>query len=240
MLLAGMPPLFESCVDSVDTAAASARGGAGRDELSARLDVGGTTPDPALVARCVALGTPVCVMIRPRPGDFVYDRGEVEAMAQAIQVAAAAGAAGVVFGALRFDGTIDAGVMHRLLDAAQPLPVTCHKAIDATRDPLEALEALLALGIDRVLTSGGAPTAAAGAATIARMVARAGDALTVMAGGGVRASGVAELVHRTGVREVHARLLPVAAPAPASADTLRAWEREVRTFIARSATPPVP
>jgi copper homeostasis protein len=233
-----MRPLFESCVDSFDTAAASTRGGAGRVELCARLDVGGTTPAPALIARCVALGTPVCVMIRPRGGDFVYDRDDVEAMAQAIRAAAAAGAAGVVFGALRFDGTIDAGAMHRLLEAAHPLPVTCHKAIDATRDPLEALEALLALGIDRVLTSGGAPTAAAGAATIARMVARAGEALTVMAGGGVRASGVADLVQRTGVREVHARLLPVAAPAPASAATLDAWEREVRNFVERSGAPP--
>ena len=235
-----MPPLFESCVDSLDTAAASARGGAGRVELCARLDVGGTTPDPALVARCVALGTPVFVMIRPRGGDFLYDRGEIEAMAQAIRAAAAAGAAGVVFGALRFDGTIDTGVMHRLVEAAQPLPVTCHKAIDATRDPLEALEALLALGIDRVLTSGGAPTAAAGAATIARMVARAGAALTVMAGGGIRAAGVADLVHRTGVREVHARLLPLAAPTPASPATLDAWAGEVRTFVERSARPAVP
>jgi copper homeostasis protein len=156
-------------------------------------------------------------------------------MAQAIRAAAAAGAAGVVFGALRFEGTIDGGVMQRLLDAARPLPVTCHKAIDATRDPLEALEALLALGVDRVLTSGGAPSAAAGAATIARMVARAGDALTVMAGGGIRAAGVADLVRRTGVREVHARLLPIAAPTPPDAATLAAWEREVRAFIERSA-----
>lgn len=230
-----MPPLFESCVDSVDTALASARGGAGRVELCARLDVGGTTPDAALIDRCVALGTPVAVMIRPRGGDFVYDRDEIEAMVQAIRAAAGAGAAAVVFGALRFDGTIDGGVMHRLLDAAQPLPVTCHKAIDATRDPLEALDALLALGIDRVLTSGGAPTAAAGAATLARMVARAGDALTVMAGGGVRAAGVADLVRRTGVREVHARLLPIAAPAPSAPATLAAWEREVRAFVDASA-----
>ena len=234
-----MPPLFESCVDSVDTALASARGGAGRVELCARLDVGGTTPDAALIDRCIALGTPVAVMIRPRGGDFVYDRDEIEAMVQAIRAAAGAGAAAVVFGALRFDGTIDAGAMQRLLEAAQPLPVTCHKAIDATRDPLEALEALLALGIDRVLTSGGAPTAAAGAATIARMVARAGDALTVMAGGGVRANGVADLVRLTGVREVHARLLPVAAP-PADPATLEAWERTVRGFVGRSADPPIP
>jgi copper homeostasis protein len=234
MLLAGMRPRFESCVDSLDTARASARGGADRVELCARLDLGGTTPDPGLVARCSALGLPVQVMIRPHGRGFVYDHGEVEAMAASIRAAAGAGAAGVVFGALRFDGTIDAGAMQRLLEAAHPLPVTCHKAIDATRDPLEALEALLALGVHRVLTSGGAPTAAAGAATIARMVARAGDALTVMAGGAVRADGVADLVRRTGVREVHARLLPIAPPEPAAPATLAAWEREVRAFVERS------
>ena len=95
--------------------------------------------------------------------------------------------------------------MRQLIDVARPLPVTCHKAIDATRDPIEALEALLALGVDRVLTSGGADTAVSGAATIARMVARAGDALVVMAGGGVRATNVAAIVQQTGVREVHAK-----------------------------------
>ena len=130
-------------------------------------------------------------MIRPRGGGFVYDAGEVAAMEADIRMAAAAGAHGVVFGALRPDATIDADVMRRLIDRARPLPVTCHKAIDAARDPLEALDVLLALGVDRVLTSGGADTAAAGAATIARMVARAGDALVVMAGGGVRADNVA-------------------------------------------------
>ena len=132
-----------------------------------------------------------------------------------------------MFGALRPDATIDAGVMRRLIDVARPLPVTCHKAIDATRDPIEALEALLALGVDRVLTSGGADTAAAGAATIARMVARAGDALVVMAGGGVRAHNVAAIVQQTGVREVHAKVLPAGIVEPADAATLMEWTAAV-------------
>ena len=196
--------------------------------------MGGTTPDAALIERCAAsLTIPVFVMIRPRGGDFVYDAGEVAAMADAIRTAAAAGAHGVVFGALRPDATIDVDVMRRLIDVARPLPVTCHKAIDATRDPLEALDALLALGVDRVLTSGGADTAAAGAATIARMVARAGDALVVMAGGGVRAHNVAALVRQTGVREVHARLLPAGVAAPADAGTRAAWAgRSARSSMA--------
>jgi copper homeostasis protein len=224
--------LFESCIDSHDAALASASGGAGRVELCARLDVGGTTPDTASIERCVAsLAIPVFVMIRPRGGDFVYDTREVAAMMDDVHAAAAAGAHGVVFGALGRDATIDAGIMRRLIDAARPLPVTCHKAIDATRDPLEALDALLALGVDRVLTSGGADCAAAGAATIARMVARAGSALTVMAGGGVRAHNVAAIVRQTGVGEVHARLLPPAIGAAADADTLIAWAGEINAVV---------
>ena len=224
--------LFESCIDSLDAAMASQRGGAGRVELCARLDLGGTTPDPALIARCVeAVPIPVFTMIRPRGGGFVYDRGEVEAMLAAIAAARAAGAHGLVFGALRADGTIDTDAMRRLIDAARPLPVTCHKAIDATADPLAALDTLLALGVDRVLTSGGAPTAAAGAATIAAMAARAGGALTVMAGGGIRASGVAALIRATGVREVHARLLPAGRVEAAAASTVEAWSRQVRELV---------
>jgi copper homeostasis protein len=225
-------PLFESCIDALDAALASARGGAGRVELCARLDVGGTTPDAGLVAQCVAaVAIPVFVMIRPRGGAFVYDRDEMAAMEAGIAAARAAGAHGVVFGALRPDATIDAESMRRLIDRARPLPVTCHKAIDATRDPLEALDALLALGIDRVLTSGGADTAAAGAATIARMVARAGDALVVMAGGSVRAHNVAALVRETGVREVHARVLPFGAPAVQDADAIAAWAAQISAVV---------
>jgi copper homeostasis protein len=172
-------------------------------------------------------------MIRPRGGDFVYDAGEIATMAADIGSAKVAGAAGLVFGALRPDGTIEVDVMRRLIDRARPLPVTCHKAIDATRDPLEALEALLTLGVERVLTSGGAETAAAGAATIARMVARAGDALTVIAGGGVRAVNAAGLVALTAVREVHARILPAGLPDPADADTLAAWAAEIGGVVDR-------
>jgi copper homeostasis protein len=227
-----VPALFESCIDSHAAAVASARGGAGRVELCARLDVGGTTPDAGLIARCVAaVAIPVFVMIRPRGGDFVYDRGEIAAMEADIDRAIAAGAHGVVFGALRPDTTLDLEVMRRLIDRARPLPVTCHKAIDATRDPLEGLDALLALGVDRLLTSGGADTAAEGAATIARMVARAGDALVVLAGGGVRAHNAAALVRATGVREVHARVLPFDTVGIGDAEELAGWAAEISAVV---------
>jgi copper homeostasis protein len=223
-MLQRVTALFESCIDSAAAAAASAQGGAGRVELCARLDVGGTTPAAALIERCAAaVAIPVFVMIRPRGGGFVYDAAEVAAMEADIRLAIAAGARGVVFGAVRADATIDADVMQRLIDRARPLPVTCHKAIDATRDPLEALDALLALGVDRVLTSGGADSAAAGAATIARMVTRAGDALVVMAGGGVRAHNAAALVQATGVREVHGKVLPAGVSGAVDPATQAAW-----------------
>ena len=238
-MLDAMPVLFESCVDSLDAAQASAAGGAGRIELCARLDVGGTTPDPDLVARCAGqLPVPVFAMIRPRGGAFVHDAAELAAMVADIRRAAAAGAHGLVFGVLRADATVDVDAMRRLIDAARPLPVTCHKAIDAARDPLEALEALLALGVDRVLTSGGAETATAGAPAIARMVARAGDALTVMAGGGVRAANVEALVARTGVREVHAKLLPIGQGGPPDPDARSAWAGVVRDLVTRLAGAP--
>ena len=230
-----MGALLESCVDSLEAAIASERGGAGRIELCAQLEVGGTTPDLALIAACVeAVAIPVFVMVRPRGGDFVYDAGEVSAMAADVRAAAAAGAHGVVFGALRPDGTVDAEAMRRLLGAAKAMPATCHKAIDASRDVHEALDALLALGIDRVLTSGGALTAEDGAAAIAAMVARAGDALVVMAGGGVRAPEVGDFVRRTGVREVHARLIPWGVPTPVGEETLAAWAAEVRAFVSNT------
>lgn len=231
-MLQRVTALFESCIDSPDTALASERGGAGRVELCARLDVGGTTPPAALIERCVgSIAIPVFVMIRPRGGGFVYDATDVAAMAADIGVAAAAGAHGVVFGALRADATIDVDVMRRLIDRARPLPVTCHKAIDAAGDPLAALDTLLALGVDRVLTSGGAETAGAGAAMIARMVARAGEALVVMAGGGIRAHSVGALVQATGVREVHAKVLPAGVTGAVTAPTHAGWADAISAVV---------
>lgn len=214
--------LYESCVDTLAAAIASAEGGAQRLEMCANLDVGGTTPDAALVAHCVAaVDIPVFVMVRPRGGAFVYDAHEAEAMLRDIAMMKAAGAHGLVFGTLTRDGDIDTLLMRRLIDAARPLPVTCHKAIDDTRDLPAALDALCALGVDRVLTSGGAPTAAEGATMLARLVAQAGERLTILAGGGVRAHNVADLVRAIGVREVHAKLLGISGEPAQPADVMR-------------------
>jgi copper homeostasis protein len=217
--------LFESCLDSVEAAIASERGGAGRLELCAGLDVAGLTPPIELVQACTAAVTiPVRVMVRPRAGQFIYDRSDVDVMVRTIGKIAAAGASGIVTGALRPNATVDVDAMRRLIDAVGPLPVTFHRAIDATRDLDEALDALMELGVDRVLTSGGASTALEGVETIARLVARAGDRVTIIAGGSVRANNVAEIVRRTGVRDVHAW---IGRPVATRAD----WEREVRSLV---------
>lgn len=226
-----MGVLVESCVDSLDGALASVAGGARRLEVCARLEVGGTTPDPALVAAIVAaVPVPVLTMVRPHGGRFVYGDGDVEAMVRGIRAMRAAGAHGLVFGALAPDGTLDESVMRQLLSHARPLSVTCHKAFDRTPDVAAALDTLVALGVDRVLTSGGAPSAAEGTARLAALARRAGDAITIVAGGRVRADNVAGIVRDTGVREVHARL--IREPGPADPETRARWRADVAALVA--------
>lgn len=202
--------LVEACVDTVASAVAAAAGGAGRVELCAELLEGGTTPSAGTIALTrERIDVPLFVLVRPRAGDFLYDAEEVEVMRRDIAFARAVGADGVVVGALAADGTVDAEVTRALIDAARdaarPLAVTFHRAFDVVRDQEEALDALLALGVDRVLTSGGAPTAMAGAPRLAGLVWRAAGRIAVLAGGGVRAEHAGALVAATGVREVHVR-----------------------------------
>jgi copper homeostasis protein len=213
------PVLVESCVTSLAEAEASVDAGAGRVELCAELDEGGLTP-PADLVREVALTVPVPVfaMVRPRPGDFVFSRAEIDRMLQQVEAARSAGAAGIVTGALRPDGSVDAAALRRLVDAAGPLPVTFHRAFDAARDPGGALEILVDVGVARVLTSGGGSAAIDGADALAGLVRRARSRIVIMPGGRVRGAHVVELVRRTGAAEVHAR-------AEAVPDLVRALER---------------
>ncbi|GJG86196.1 copper homeostasis protein CutC [Gemmatimonadetes bacterium T265] len=204
------PVLVEACVDTVESARAAAAGGAGRIELCANLVEGGTTASAGTIALArERLDVPIVVLVRPRGGDFLYDADEVEVMRRDLEVARRLGADGVVVGALTPDGRVDAAVTRALVDAARdaarPLPVTFHRAFDAARDPAEALEVLLALGVDRVLTSGGAASALAGAATLAALVRQADGRLAVLAGGSITAANVGQVVAASGVREVHVR-----------------------------------
>jgi copper homeostasis protein len=167
---------------------------------------GGRTPLELSLREMASVAKhPVQVLIRPRGGAFTYGDAELTVMERQIDLARALGASGVVIGALLPNRKVDRVATARLTGAARPMSVTFHRAIDMTPEPLEALEALLMLGIDRVLTSGGAAMALEGAPVIRRLVERAGSDLVVMAGGGVRARNAKEVVERTGVRELHAR-----------------------------------
>ena len=196
--------LVEACVDSVDSAVSAQRAGAGRVELCADLGAGGTTPSAGSIALAgERLDIPVFVMIRPRGGDFLYSASELDVMMRDIEAARRAGADGLVFGALARDGTVDVATMRRLIAMARPLPVTMHRAFDLTRDFDEALDALMELGVERVLTSGGAARAAQGLDVIGRLVARARGRITIMPGGGIDAASAPSILEATGVTELH-------------------------------------
>ncbi|MCA8978185.1 MAG: copper homeostasis protein CutC [Planctomycetes bacterium] len=204
-----MPPanarvVIEVAVDSLAGAVDAAAAGAGRIELCASLLEGGITPSLGLLgAVAAAVSIPVFAMLRPRGGDFLYDDGEFEVMTRDARLLRDHGAAGIVTGILTATGELDANRMARLRECCSPLPMTCHRAFDLSVEPLAALATLSGLGFERVLTSGQAASAALGAPLIAQLVLAAGEAVTVMAGAGVRADNAAEIVSNTGCREIH-------------------------------------
>lgn len=197
---------LEACVDSIESALSAQAGGADRVELCDNLLEGGTTPSAGLIALCCArLEIPVHVLIRPRGGDFVYSELELEVMRRDIAVAMECGARGVVFGMLLPDGSIDLPHTRALIGAARPLAVTFHRAFDFTADPDQALDDLIALGVDRLLTSGQAASAIEGTGILARLVQRAAGRIVIAAGGGLSEENVLAVIERTGVPEVHVR-----------------------------------
>jgi len=194
----------EICAGDLESALAVGQGGADRVELCDHLAVGGTTPSAGTIAlACRRLAIPVHVLIRPRAGDFLATEAELAAMRHDIDTARRLGAAGVVLGLLGPDGTIDRDRTAKLVDLARPLSVTFHKAFDQARDPDEALDALIALGIDRVLSSGLRPTALDGIDVLRRMVERARGRIAIMAGGRLTNDDLGTILARTGVREIH-------------------------------------
>ena len=199
--------LVEAAVETIEEALAAKRAGADRIELCANLGVGGTTPSAGLIASVVQqVNHSVFVMIRPRGGDFVYAADEIDAMIEDIDRARPLGIAGIVTGALRSDGSVDVESMRRLMSPAAGLPVTFHRAFDVVANRTEALEQAIELGASRVLTSGGAATALEGAVAIAMLVDQAGERVSIVAGGKIREQNARDVIARTGVREVHARL----------------------------------
>jgi copper homeostasis protein len=195
---------LEVCVDSASSLIAAVLGGAHRIELCSALALAGLSPSPGLIERAQACGAPVYVMIRPRPGDFDYNADELDLMRRDIDAVRRAGLDGLVLGASRPNGELDDTALRRLLEHADGLPCTLHRAFDVTPELHVALDTAIDLGFERILTSGGAPSAWEGRDRIAELVARAGDKISIMAGAGVTTGNVVDLVHRTGVREVHA------------------------------------
>lgn len=201
------PLFFELCVESLASARAAEAGGADSIELCSELECSGLTPSPALmISTIAAVSLPVHVLIRPRPGDFVYAPAELEKMAAQIEAAKETGAAGVALGVLQADGRVDVERARMLIEMARPLHVTFHRAFDATRDLNEALEDVIATGADNLLTSGGARDVLAGAATIGALARQAGDRIRITAGGGLRLNSIVEVVRRSGVHALHGSL----------------------------------
>jgi copper homeostasis protein len=198
-----VPALLEICVDDSAGLAAAIAGGADRIELCSALELGGLTPSAALVDQALRSGVPTHMMIRPRAGGFVLAEGEAALMIEEIHLAVARGIAGLVVGALGPEGELDREALARFRDAARDATIVLHRAIDLVPDPVAAVREAAALGFDKVLSSGGAPTAIEGAATLAAMVAETGDRLSIIAGSGVAPGNVAQLIAKTGVREVH-------------------------------------
>lgn len=198
-------PILEICAGSVESALAARDGGAQRIELCAALEVGGVTPSAGLIAEARKVeGITLNVIIRPRGGDFLYNEYEAACMEQDIHTCKQLGADGVVIGALTADGDIDTALCKRLIAAADGMSVTFHRAFDMCRDPHKALEELIALGCDRVLTSGQAATAEAGIPLLKELVEQADGRIIIMPGCGVNSGNAAAILQATGANEIHA------------------------------------
>lgn len=197
--------ILEISANSLGSALAAQAGGADRVELCENLGEGGTTPSYGTLAVArERLRIPLYVLIRPRGGDFLYDEPELAAMRADIEACVRLGCDGVVIGALDADGEVDTATCRELIAAAGSLGVTFHRAFDAARDQGRALEAAIALGCERILTSGGAADAWCGADRIAALVEQAAGRISLMAGAGVTAQNIVALAQRAGVGELHA------------------------------------
>lgn len=196
---------FEVCANSVESCLAAQAGGADRVELCAGIPEGGTTPSygDIATARELLMHTRLHVIIRPRGGDFLYTPVEQRIMLKDIENARRLGADGVVFGCLTPEGDIDIALMKQLLEAAQGMSVTFHRAFDVCRQPKQALETLIQLGCHRILTSGAQPTAEQGIPLLKELQAQADGRIILLAGCGVNENNIARIASETGIREFH-------------------------------------
>ena len=196
---------FEICANSVESCVEAQRGGANRVELCAGIPEGGTTPSygDIVLARKVLDITKLHVIIRPRGGDFLYSDLEREIMLEDMRMARRLGVDGVVFGVLTADGDVDMDFMRQLMAESEGMSVTFHRAFDVCRDPFVALEQIIELGCDRILTSGQMPKAEEGVDLLKQLVEKAGDRIIIMPGCGVNAGNIARIAQVTGAKEFH-------------------------------------
>ena len=199
--------ILEVCAGSITSALNASKGGAHRVELCDNLSVGGTTPSPGIIRQAVSLlNIPVFVLVRPRAGDFLYSDDEFEAMKDDILFCKDHGAEGVVLGLLKPDGTVDMERTGELIRLAHPMQVTFHRAFDMIPDAYQAMEDIIRLGINRILTSGQAASALSGADLIAELLSIADNRIIIMPGGGITEENVTTLLNITRAKEVHASL----------------------------------
>jgi len=196
---------FEICANGVESCLAAQKGGAYRVELCASIPEGGTTPSygEIKIARKMLTTTRLHVIIRPRGGNFVYSELEAERMLADIEVCRKLGADGVVFGCLTPDGDIDIPLCKRLMERAEGMSVTFHRAFDRARNPRQALEDIISLGCDRILTSGQQPTADKGTALLQELNKQAQGRIILLAGSGVNEDNILQIHRETGIHEFH-------------------------------------
>jgi len=199
--------IFELCAETIDACLSAKEGGAHRIELCSGLSEGGLTPSHGMVRAAIERsGLAVHVLLRPRGGSFEYTRSEIAVMREDIKHVKQLGAAGVVLGLLRPDGSVDVEGIGELVQLAHPMKVTFHRAFDVTPSLSQALEDVITTGCDRVLTSGGQRDVVAGAACLAELVAQANHRITVAVGGGLRLKDAASLARVTGAAHFHGSL----------------------------------
>ena len=196
---------LEICCCDIESVVAAKEGGADRVELCSALEVGGLTPSIALIREAVKVfGKGVFVLIRERPGDFVYSPIEINVMVQDIKAAIEAGASGVVFGALTPQGEIDIEAVKKMQDAAQGVEVTFHRAFDEVKEPFKSLEKIMEIGCNRILTSGQQESAEIGIPLLKELNEKADGKIIILAGAGVNWENAKKILMETGGNEIHA------------------------------------
>ncbi|MGL4332836.1 MAG: copper homeostasis protein CutC [Bacteroidales bacterium] len=195
---------LEICVYSYESAMNAQSAGADRIELCAGLPEGGTTPSYGMIRKvCSDLTIPVHVIIRPRGGDFCYSSEELDIMVHDIICAKDLGASGVVVGVLDRYGNVDLAGMSKLIKASEGMSVTFHRAFDMCADPFVALEEIIALGCDRILTSGQANKASQGTELLCKLVKAANERIIIMPGCGIHSLNIGKLIDETQAQEYH-------------------------------------